>query len=537
MKVWPVILRELRAQAQQAFTYWLRTLGVMLLLTGGLIFLKENQDEADFGGILFGRLHLLSYLAIWLLVPLGAADCISRERREGTLGLLFLTPLRPKDIVIAKSIVHSVRALTLLVANVPVLTIPFLLGGVTWQQALISVAVNFSAICWCLAAALVASSLARQNGWALALAIMLALVGFGCFPWLIGALLGLNSQTTWNQGYSQAAYDFFAGFGVVALNFSDWIAVVKIFKLPQILAAMGMGIACSAAALIFAVLFAANRLRRSWRDNPPSARVQKLERTFCEPVLGIRILRRWMAHKLERNPIGWLEQRRWSGRLVTWVWFAIIISIYSVGLSDRNFFRNDNRLPNLLGWLLVFSLAVSATASFRRERESGVLELLLVSPLSVRQIINGRLRGLWSQFAPATLALLGLWAYMSNLYSSGQYYQYYNSSYGTGRAEIGFFAVSFVVIPVIGLFFSVSCRYLLTALLLTLGVVFALPTLLAMAVAALQQFFDSASNSLAWSRNLIESIVFFQLFLTCLVWFQLHRKLERREFPPVRMAS
>jgi len=34
----------------------------------------------------------------------------------------------------------------------------------------------------------------------------------------------------------------------------------------------------------------------------------------------------WMLRKLERNPIGWLEQRTWTGRLVTWGWFAVIMS-------------------------------------------------------------------------------------------------------------------------------------------------------------------------------------------------------------------
>jgi len=39
-------------------------------------------------------------------VPMLAADCVSRERREGTLGLLFLTPLDARGIMLAKSMVH-----------------------------------------------------------------------------------------------------------------------------------------------------------------------------------------------------------------------------------------------------------------------------------------------------------------------------------------------------------------------------------------------------------------------------------------------
>ena len=43
------------------------------------------------------------------------------------------------------------------------------------------------------------------------------------------------------------------------------------------------------------------------------------------------------------------------------------------------------------------------SGSFRRERETGVLELLLVAPLSTHQIVWGRLRAIWGQFAPAAV--------------------------------------------------------------------------------------------------------------------------------------
>jgi ABC-type transport system involved in multi-copper enzyme maturation permease subunit len=56
---------------------------------------------------------------------------------------------------------------------------------------------------------------------------------------------------------------------------------------------------------------------------------------------------------------------------------------------------------NLLASGLLMGLAFAASGSFSREKQSGALELLLVSPLSVQQIIRGRLAGLASQFIPA----------------------------------------------------------------------------------------------------------------------------------------
>jgi len=108
-----------------------------------------------------------------------------------------------------------------------------------------------------------------------------------------------------------------------------------------------------------------------------------------------------------------LEQRTWSGRLVTWGWFAVVVSLYSGALSDRNFLRNFAGFQQVMGWLLAGSLAMSSAGSFRRERESGVMELLLVSPMSERRMIAGRLPRDLVQILASFGLFLGIWAYLS----------------------------------------------------------------------------------------------------------------------------
>src|SRR3974390_3895459 len=113
MTVIPVVERELRSAARQPFTYYVRLLGVTALLVTGLLFGLHQGFSANVGGALFGSLHSALFLAIWILVPLLTADCLSRERREGTLGLLFLTPLHARGIVVAKGLAQGLRAVTL----------------------------------------------------------------------------------------------------------------------------------------------------------------------------------------------------------------------------------------------------------------------------------------------------------------------------------------------------------------------------------------------------------------------------------------
>src|SRR5215204_824646 len=158
MPVMPVIARELRSSARHPFTFHLRTVGAAALVLTSLVFGLNHGFGPHLGGRLFASLHLTLFLGTWILVPLLTADCISRERREGTLGLLFLTLLKPQDVVIAKSLAHGLRALTLWFAVLPVLMIPLLLGGVGWTEAIMSVLINFSTLCCALAAGLVGSA-------------------------------------------------------------------------------------------------------------------------------------------------------------------------------------------------------------------------------------------------------------------------------------------------------------------------------------------------------------------------------------------
>lgn len=520
MNVFPVIVRELRSQARQRFTFSLRELGVFAMLAAGGMFSLGNPFAARSGGELFAYLHRTLFFAIWILVPLSAADCISRERREGTLGLLFLTPLKPTDIVIAKGLAHGLRALTLLVAVLPVVTIPFLLGGISWQQAVISALINFAAICWALAVAIIASAFNRLGLRAVVTAVVLAFGALLVFAVSLSLLVAsgrpqflgrrLVADDTWIQGLV-----------IAGVSPRHWMDLFMVFPATQVIHGVAQSAVFAVLVLAAAVWLAARRIRSNWREEPPPAWVQAWQKTFCTPVLWLSFFRWWMRRKLNRNPIGWLEQRTWTGRLVTWSWLAVVVSLYSAALTDSNFFSNFNVFQSFLGWLLVGSIAASAAGSFRRERESGVLELLLVAPLTTNQIITGRLRGLWGQFLPAMVLLLWVYFYLGLQVNRTK-----------DLEKVLSLGLAFLTVPIIGLYFSVRCRNFIAAFLLTLICGLALPWLCEFIL----NFFLWAYQ-LSWSvRNFRLVVCSAQLVLACIFSLKLHRRLETRSFPLERTA-
>lgn len=525
MNVWPVIVRELRQQARQKFTFTLRGLGVGLMTIAAILFALEYSFGPYLGGWLFAGLHITLFYAIWVLVPLSASDCISRERREGTLGLLFLTPLRAREIVMAKALAHGLRAGTLLLAVLPVLTIPFILGGVSWQQAAMSALVNFSAVCWALAAALVASAGTRSSLRALVGAVVFTICAMLAHAITLGAL---TSPGIFFSGNMLGFLDERLLYGMSPMGMNQIRAGGGMIRggVGTLLIGAVQGALVSMLVWYGAVLFAASHVRRTWREEPPPRWVQDLQKTFCTPVLWQGFFKRWMRWKIERNPVGWLEQRTWAGRLVTWTWFAIVISLYSAIFTDRSFFRNFSGMQMTLAWLMMGSIAASAAGSFRRERESGVLELLLVTPLSSAHIIGGRLRGLWGQFLPAVAALLIIWVYFQSIFRR------YDD-----LGKILFFGVTFFTLPIVGLYFSLLCRSFITAFLATLAVGLLLPVLLDRLAAFL--WWTSANTSVPFdpSFGARPGAVLFQAGLAVGLFYATRSRLERRHFPLERTGQ
>ena len=528
----PVIERELRSSSRQVFTYYLRAIGVGALVLASLLFGMESGFEPNLGSKLFARLHFTLFCAIWILVPLLTADCISRERREGTLGLLFLTRLRGPNIVVAKGLAHGLRALTLWVAVLPVLAVPFMLGGLGALEIVLSLGINISAMCWALAAGLLASAWSRTWTQAVLRAASLSLLFLLCNGMVASMALGAVltragaawSGLIWNPSTGSSLdtsldYLLALGLGFISNAGGRWqMYFMRLASMNQLVVAVIQVGLLSVLALAFAIFVAGTRTRRIWQEEPPSARQEWLRKTFCTPVLWLSFFRKWMRRTLERNPIGWLEQRTWTGRLVTWGWFAVIISIYSAALTDRNFLRGYNTIQKGAGWLLCGSLALSAAASFRRERESGVLELLLVSPVGEAEILFGRLRGLWGQFFPAFAMLLGVWMYFSALFPSRD------------NSFISFYGLNFFTLPVIGLYFSLRCRHFMTAFLATLAVGLLLPIVLP----GLLRFFLWAYGGTNSPSGFFQGSFFSGLFQVCLAvycWNRLLQRLANRSFP------
>ncbi len=541
LNVWPVAVRELREAARRPAHRRLRlcsaAVGVVLLW---IIVANSHGSSIRTGSLLLGALHSLLLLLIFSIVPALGADSIAHEQREGTLGLLFLTPLSASGIVAGKLLVQALRAFSLWLAVLPLLTIPFLAGGITWFDALSALSFEFCATALCLGAGLLASSFAKERNAAFFLAFILAAAFLLLFAQTFQIVLficwrGLGMlKDPQNWRLQSESVSIFAGAGIP--NGALWSAIPAMsMLLGKIWKCLCWGSpAISVLFLLVVSRFAAARIERSWQDKVPSRLHQNLFNPSPHPKqnragepgkfalpslvapLFRRRFRRTMQRYLDRNPIAWLQQYSWKARLSKWCLCLLFLLIACVGADSQR-----NRDLTLIALLLILAsfYTFAGVSGFLEEKRSGALELLLVTPLSAGKLILGRTWGLWKQFLPAGLVLAGLfgaaeWEVLTN---DGDWSPIMPT-------VVAMVLGGFLTLPIFATYSALRVKNLIGAAVLT-WIALCMPTLFASA--AVGPFFHYRPNrfDLVW---LPMAVLLFNGIFALLASFLLRHSLSRR---------
>lgn len=354
------------------------------VLTGMFMFAfgAFSTSPSQVGRAMFWTLSYLT-LAFCLFEGLRkTADCLSEEKREGTLGLLFLTDLKGYDIVLGKLAGKSLNSLFGLLSVLPVLALSLLLGGTTegeyWRMVLALLNVLF----WSLSSGIFVSCWCRDERQAFS-GTFLFIASWIALPLLtqVHALYPLSPacavSAAGEQSYISAPGDYW------------W----------SLLFAQGM----SWGMLIWASFLVPN----CWRE-------EKL------PTTAATGWRRWLkerpqkaarrARMLSFNPAFWLAERRSSQRLVLLVLVGLAAILAVVMLLGHQWFTVGwyFKLCVVLNFAVKISLASQACHCFAEARRNNALEMLLVTPLRVEQIISGQILALQRIFLIPVISLLCL---------------------------------------------------------------------------------------------------------------------------------
>lgn len=399
----PVVERELRVASRRGWTYWGRTLAAALALAvvSWITWFAGHQAPAQLGIELFVVSSVLAFAFAAFAGVTFSSDSVAAERREGTLGLLFLTDLRGHDVALGKLSASSLGCVFCLLAALPVLALSILAGGVTFPEYLRMVLVLLVTLFFSLAAGLLASTLAtdsrRASGTAvlLTLAIGAGLPGLGGLAWLAGDRLQLPFATRselyerwflWACPATAFATAFDAGYRTHPLRFAAAVGYTGV-----------AGLLCLAAASL--------RLPRIWQ-----------ERARSSPRPG---LRRWLfagpgpwhrARLLAESPLVWLDRRLRLRVLGPWIFLGLSAAAFA-GLALA-FGRDWLDAPGYIATSLFLHLSLKtwlaseAPRQFHEDRRSGAMELLLATPMTTTDFLDGRARALRRRFLGPLAAIL-----------------------------------------------------------------------------------------------------------------------------------
>lgn len=133
----PVVEREARERMRSRPAGTLTLYLAIVLLVAWMVHGTTSTDGADPTGLgrpMFEWVLGAQFLAMLLIVPATLAGAISGERERDTLVPLQVTLLRPWRIVTGKLVAGLAYMLLLMVASLPIVSLSFLLGGVSVTQ-------------------------------------------------------------------------------------------------------------------------------------------------------------------------------------------------------------------------------------------------------------------------------------------------------------------------------------------------------------------------------------------------------------------
>ncbi|MCW5557487.1 MAG: ABC transporter permease subunit [Verrucomicrobiae bacterium] len=405
MTLLPVVARELRVASRRRGTYWGRVVagGIALMLSAWISLVEKAVTGGRNGQLMFFALAVPALGFAFLAGLLYAADTVSAEKRDGTLGLLFLTDLRGHDVTLGKLTGNSLGAVYGLVTMLPFLALTLLLGGITagdyGRMTLLLLATLFTS----LATGVLASVLASDVRQSVLLAFVLMLGVFFGVPTACGSLSWICQKLGTPLDPREWPWHLtpFAGFIHAAGP-----------SFPSAPRVYWISVAFTGGVGLFSMLAAGWILPHRWQEAGSVRRRRGLagwldQLRFAQP--GSR--HRFRTSILQRAPTAWLSCRHWMRPWLPWLFLGVVAAV-THWLS---------RAQNSDGWdvevsfglsvgvhaILKIWMANEAPRQLLEDRRSGALELILSTPLSAREIVSGHRLALQRMFlGPMTAVLL-----------------------------------------------------------------------------------------------------------------------------------
>ncbi len=396
----PIVDRELRVAARRENTYRLRAWAAVLALVAGFFWSFPALLGGASGGagkVLYTGLTRFVFGLCLLAGVLLTADSLSEEKREGTLGFLFLTDLKGYDVVLGKFMAMSLNAFYGLLAILPVTGLCLLLGGLTGGEFWRTTLALLNTLFFSLAAGICVSAFGREAQRVMGGTLGLVLLCAGGVPAVVNLGRAFRVAPGWE------GCEWISPFYPFAQALEPTYSAQRGGYWWALLASQGLGW------LMLAIASCA--LPRHWQDRGAVGEARRLPNRRTRQGGGRATAKGAGREKLLRiNPVLWLMGRESRVRRMAWVivcaWGAVVLLMTLVAPRQDSAFILGVYGVRPFGFLLKILFALQACQFFVEARRSGALEMLLCTPLTSRDIINGQVLALRRNFQWPVITML-----------------------------------------------------------------------------------------------------------------------------------
>ena len=413
----PIVDRELRAAARRGATYRGRVLTALAaIVIGASIFVVNfGRPEREVGPRIFIGLSILAFLYCLFAGRRSTVDCLSSEKREGTLGLLFLTDLKGRHVVLGKLAATSLNGFLGLLALFPILALPLMMGGISnaqfWRIVLVLMVTFLLSLSIGIFASSVCREFRRAASFNLALILLLSVVAPGGIVLLAGA-----------AGAS--------GPPIPALYSSPIFAFVIAFDAPRTTVPFAIarhfwGSIIVLLGLSWFFLFRASRIvPKSWQEDIKIKSSKKKAHSGGVSAAPNPYRKRL----LDINAFYWLTARNRFKPLQVWLFLGAMFFWWVMTWVVNGDYWNSDPVKImfilLVNTTLKLWIALESGQRLAEDRKAGALELLLSTPLTGADIIRGQFLTIRRQFlkpltAVALVHVFFMWTALHPTFYSG----------------------------------------------------------------------------------------------------------------------
>jgi ABC-type Na+ efflux pump permease subunit len=394
----PIITRELRVALRKhkavksRFRVALLGAALVLAFTLPVLLTVFGNSAASSARALHSVLFCMGLFMAIVPAATVSVGLFCEERRNQTLELLYLAGVGPAELFGGKLLGGALAASSNLLALAPFLAIPFLMGGVSLDLFLATIACFPAVMLFVIAVGTLASVLFKDDGSALFCAIVV--IGILCLaapiPYGMGKMLtGMPPFSVKWLALSPA----FAPYLVVTYFGANKASVFWLaFGVTIVWAALFLGLA---AAL----------LKRTWRKELEKSTASGWRAKFDAWIYGSGAWRAKLRERLLRiNPYEWLVEQDRRPQAAAWAIVAGVCAVWLLGWriwpaawpTPMNFYATAMLM--VLGVEMV--MAYAGARRVGNDRRDGVLELLLTTPLMPEQIVDGQSVAMKALFRP-----------------------------------------------------------------------------------------------------------------------------------------